>query len=90
MKTYLQQLLGPQGGYRFEVDLEGRALPSLPWAAGGGPEGGFCWGGGVTFFSLSWIRSDPTPGDTVRNVRSFGRRLGFFGALWRFGVGRRY
>lgn len=56
MMTYLQQLLGPREGYWFEVDREGRALPSLPRAAAGGPGRRLLfrgWGAGVTFFSLS-------------------------------------
>ena len=36
MITYLQRLLGPLGGYRLEIDREGRALSSLPRAAAGG------------------------------------------------------
>lgn len=45
MITYLQRLLGPLGGYRLEIDREGRALSSLPRAAAGGPGRRLLFGG---------------------------------------------
>lgn len=91
MKTICSSYWAPREGTGLRLTVRGGRFLPFPGQQQEARKEAFVWGGGgVTFFSSSWIRSDPAPGDTVRNVRGFGRRLGFFGALWRFAVGRRY